>query len=203
MSKAQEFVKELRKLTERLNELSDEFVEHFPRSSSLYRFVEEIGTAREGLSALAEEMDKAVQVADNENKMKNDLLDQIEKSPVYNKLDTESKGRLAEYLVQQGQPLASDEDLLSFAVKTIKGQDAEGIVKNLSKEFVMRLGGAGAEGSEEGPGEFDAYAAGVEQIKQYLADPEEKDKFIGLLAREYMKRQPKDTVKQFYNKVSL
>lgn len=200
MAKAEQFVARLGTITQELEKLGDDFVQHFPRSSSLYKFVDELSLAQQGLNALLDEMGHAVQTADSENKIKLDLLAQINESEIYKFLEKEAKSRLAEYLVQQGAPLASPEDLLSFAVKSIGGLDAEHIVKNLSKEFVMQLGGAPPGGGDES---FDAYKAGIDRIEQLLQDPEEKDQFIGTLAREYLKREPELAVRKFYSKVSL
>lgn len=208
MAKAQQFVTRLGEIKTELEKLGDDFVDHFPRSSSLYKFVDEIGLAQQGLGALHDEMARAVQTADSEDKIKRDLLAQMEESDLYKFLKPEGRNRLAEYLVQQGAPLASAEDLLAFAVKSIGGLDAEHIVKNLSKEFVMQLGGQappGEMGQPEGENDnkFDAYKAGVDHIKETLNDAEQKDTFIGTLAREYLKREPELAIRKFYSKVSL
>ena len=199
MAKADQFVTKLGQINEELEKLGDEFVGHFPRSSSLYKFVDELSLAQQGLQALYDALAHAVQTAESENKIKQDIMMQIHESDIYKFLDKEAQQRLAEYLVQQGAPLAAPEDLLAFAVKSMSSLDAEHIVKNLSKEFVMQIGG----GAPSGETTFDAYKAGQDRIKELLNDPEEKDQFIGTLAKEYLKREPELTVRKFYAKVSL
>lgn len=201
MSKAQQMVSELERIVADLEKLGNEFVEHFPSSSSLYRFANEIGAAHEGMAALLTQLQEAVQTAKNETAIKENLLQQIKDEPVYKFLDEEQSDRLAEYLVQNEVALATTEELLQFIVKSIKNLDAEQTIKNLSKEFVTRMGG------DQDPGDqgndFDAYSAGVSEIKRILEDSEEKEQFIGILAREYMKRNPELAVKKFYSKVGL
>lgn len=199
MAKADQFVTKLGQINQELEKLGDEFVVHFPRSSSLYKFVDELSLAQQGLQALYDQLASAVQTAESEDKIKQDIMMQIRESDIYKFLDKEAQQRLAEYLVQQGAPLASPEDLLAFAVKSMSSLDAEHIVKNLSKEFVMQIGG----GAPAGETTFDAYKAGQDRIKELLGDPEEKDQFIGTLAKEYLKREPELTVRKFYSKVSL
>jgi hypothetical protein len=82
----------------------------------------------------------------------------------------------------------------------LKNLEPDQIAKNLSKDFIMRLGGKTEETKD---GEFDAYGAGVKKINEILENPEEKDKFIGVMAKEYLKREPELTVRKFYAKVSL
>lgn len=201
MSKVRNLVQKLKEINEEMVEIGNEFVEHFPSSSSLYRFTNEISMAQQGLEALVQDLEESIQKAEGESSMKKDMLDQMQDNDLYDFLEDSGKNRLAEYLVQQQAPLASREDILAFTVKAISNLTPEQIVQNLSKDFIIRLGEARGADSEEG--EFDAYETGVEEVKRLLDSEEERAKFIGILAKEYMKREPELAVRKYYSGVSL
>lgn len=192
MSKFKNLVEKFRKAQEQIKELGTDIVKVYPNSQRLVKMTEEIGTAVEALDSLAEVLEEALQIAEQEEALYSDLMGQIKDSEFYSELKPAEQKKLAEWLVQAKQGLATPEVLVGYVEKTLSQKSDSDLIGMLPKAKIVERGQAMNDGSDA----FDAYNAGMDAWKRDLEM--DRAKAVKELAKLWLSRGFEAIAREFY-----
>lgn len=185
-------VEKFRKAQEQIKELGTDIVEVYPNSERLVKMTDEISTAVQALDSLAEVLEKALQDAEQDEALYSDLMSQIKDSALYSELKPAEQKKLAEWLVQSKQGLASPEVLVSYVEKTLTQKSEADLIGMLPKAKIVERGQSMSDGSDA----FDAYSAGMEAYKRDFQM--DKPKAVKELAKIWLSRGFEAIAREFY-----
>lgn len=185
-------VDKFRKAQEQIKELGTDIVEVYPNSERLVKMTDEIATAVQALDSLAEVLEEALQSAEQDEALYTDVMTQMKESKLYSELKPAEQKKLAEWLVQSKQGLASPEILTAYIEKTLGQKKDEDLIGMLPKAKIIERGQTMSDGSDA----FDAYAAGMDAYKRDLAM--DRPKAVKELAKLWLSRGFEAIVREFY-----
>ena len=177
-----------------LQDVGNQIVERYPQSKNLVDLASDLSVAVEGLESLKTRLSESLAEAEQDNALKEDIKLQIADKPMYQSLPDDEKRLLAEWLVQNKQGLASEEQLKEFVQEKFANKDDKQIMGEFNKPYIINLGKELMTDADE----FEAYAAGIDHLKQGLATPEGKKEIIDRIADEYLKTMPHRLIHMYY-----
>lgn len=194
MAEFKKILEEIEAVTQTLHEVGGKIIEKYPQSKNLIELVGDLNIAVEGLKALKEKLAVSLAEAEQDTALKEDLKLQLSEKPLYQGLEEDEKRLLAEWLVQNKQGLATEEDLKNFIQEKFAEKDAKTILGEFNKPYIIKLGQQLFENADE----FEAYAEGVKYLKERLESPEGKTEIIDRIGDEYLKTMPHRLIHLYY-----
>ena len=178
-----------------LRQLGDLLVQRYPQSHNLIQLAQELGTAIDGLDALKTRLGEAIHEAEGQAALSADIGSQMAASEIYQKLSERDRQKLAEYLLKNAAGLATLEELEAYVLRSLEQKKDSELLSEFSKAHIMELGQAILPDA----GEFDAYKAGMDAIREQLADPTKKAEILADLAKVLLTESPATVLKLFYS----
>ena len=182
---------------EDLHELGSMLVKKYPQSNNLLKFVEELDSAVSGLDSLHSRLEEVLNEAEADNNLSEDLAMQMSKSKLYSEMSEGDKKKLVTYLVDNHAGIVEEEELLQGLESELSNRSAEELLAEFPKKHIVQLGKEVAEPDSD---DFAIYKAGMNFLKEKLADATQKAELVKDLARAKFEDSPSDAVKQFYSK---
>jgi hypothetical protein len=178
-----------------LRQLGDLLVERYPQSHNLIQLAQELGTAIDGLAALKTRLGEAIHEAESQAALSADIAAQMAANALYQSLSERDRQKLVEYLLQNAAGLATQEELEAYVLRSLEQKSDAELLAEFSKAHILELGQAILPDATE----FDAYKAGMDAIRQQLADPTKKADILADLAKVLLSESPATVVKLFYS----
>lgn len=192
MGKFKSLISKFQKARDEIQSLGAEIVEGYPNSKTLIKMTQEIDVAVEALDTLLNSLDRAFTEAENDDSLKKSLLQQMEDSDIYSKLEPEHRELIAEYLVQNKQGLADQEMLLAYVEKALSQKSVSDLVGMYPKAKIIERGQKMDDGSDA----FDAYASGLDAYRKDFDF--DKTKAVKELAKLWINKGLEAVAKEFY-----
>ncbi len=198
----EEIQQKLKRIDTDLEEIGVALTDKIPQSPTLKELTDEISAAHAGLESLLEKLEEAIMQAKVEEGLRKDLVDQMEKIPLYQqKLTQPQREKLAEFITQQKGSLQTEEELIAFYKDRIQSMNVDDVALLLTKDYLIDVGNQ-THGAGQPPPNFDAYQAGLEEVKRILQS-EEGDEFRDLIAQKYVTTNPQEILELFYKGLEL
>jgi hypothetical protein len=194
-----EFEKVLNEISvsqDNLREIGKKIIEKYPQSENLVELATQLAQAVDGMDALREKLAISLQEAQEQQNLKEDLLRQISEKEIYNTMPKDEQNLLSEYLIKNKAGLADDKVLREYVHKMFEPKNSKQIIGEFNKPYIINLGKKLS--TDESVDEFDAYAMGMNYLKENLENPEGKAKIIDMIADEYLEKMPHRLLHQFY-----
>lgn len=200
MSKFQRYLDKFQDHEKNLKEMGDSLIREYPQSKNLISLAEELSAAVDGLAELYTKLAEAIHEAEQQGTMKKGLMEQIGNTDLYAHMPRTQRDQLAEYLVQNGKGLATEEDLVGFLKESYADKDDKSLIGEFPKRSILKLGKDIAEQAGHKSDEFDAYRVGLDALKDQLSNPESKEQVVDDLAKKVYAQDPEKIFKLFYAK---
>ena len=125
-----------------------------------------------------------------------DIEDQMDDHPIFRRYSDNAKAVIIQKMVNDGKPLASQEDLVDFANEKVSGLPNEQLItKAYDKDEIIRVG---RNSMEEQLGEGMAYQKGIEILTEEAMEPDNLAR-TKAMAIERMLKNPKELDKLVFD----
>lgn len=198
MSEFSKLLDQFKEHQDDLKNLGNQLVEKYPQSKTLLQLSRDLSSAIDGVDALRQKLQDTLEQADQESRLKKDLLDQMNQSDdLYDHLTPADRNKLAEFLLQNNTGLADRKQLMEFIQKAMAEKSNEDLIAEFTKDEIKELGQMQGTEGEDG---FDSYQSGVKLLTDRFNDPAKRTKMLEDLAEYKMDHKADEVLKSFFQK---